>query len=287
MAPPKIVLVTGCSTGIGLSTAVLLASDKEKRFKVYATLRNLAKKDELHEKGKNFLGETLIVKAMDVCSEDSVHEVLRELLAIHHRVDVLINNAGLGMFGALETQTMAASRSVFETNFFGVLRLIKAVLPTMKSNKGGHIICVSSVGGINGVPFNGVYCASKFAVEGLMESLAPMLKKFNVKCSLIEPGPVATSFMSNLAEGDKPDRPPLDEETKQLFENCGKKMQAAFSTVVQTPEEIADEILRAVNEEKPHLRYQTNKNYATMTAAKLTDPTGDKPVELVYQNFFG
>ena len=93
----------------------------------------------------------------------------------------LVNNAGLGMFGALETQTMAASRSVFETNFFGVLRLIKAVLPTMKLNKGGHIICVSSVGGINGVPFNGVYCASKFAVEGLMESLAPMLKKFNVK----------------------------------------------------------------------------------------------------------
>lgn len=107
------------------------------------------------------------------------------------------------------------------------------------------------------------------------------------RCSLIEPGPVATSFMSNLAEGDKPDRPPLDEETKQLFENCGKKMQAAFSTVVQSPEEIADEILRAVNEEKPHLRYQTNKNYATLTAAKLTDPTGDKPVELVYQNFFG
>lgn len=85
------------------------------------------------------------------------------------------------MFGALETQTMAASRSVFETNFFGVLRLIKAVLPTMKSNKEGHIICVSSIGGINGVPYNGVYCASKFAVEGLMESLAPMLKKFNVK----------------------------------------------------------------------------------------------------------
>lgn len=92
-----------------------------------------------------------------------------------------VNNAGLGMFGALETQTMAASRSVFETNFFGVLRLIKAVLPTMKSNKEGHIICVSSIGGINGVPYNGVYCASKFAVEGLMESLAPMLKKFNVK----------------------------------------------------------------------------------------------------------
>ena len=76
---------------------------------------------------------------------------------------------------------MDKARDVFETNFFGVLRLIKAVLPSMKSNREGHVICVSSVGGINGVPFNGIYCASKFAVEGLVESLAPMLKTFNVR----------------------------------------------------------------------------------------------------------
>ena len=85
----KIVLVTGCSSGIGLSTAVLLASDKEKRFKVYATLRNLAKKGELEEKGKDFLGDTLIIKAMDVCSDDSVSEVVQELLATHQRIDIL------------------------------------------------------------------------------------------------------------------------------------------------------------------------------------------------------
>lgn len=92
-----------------------------------------------------------------------------------------VNNAGIGMSGALETQTMDMTRKVFETNFFGVLRLTKAVLPSMKSNKDGHIICVSSIGGIFGTPFNGVYCASKFAVEGLIESLAPMLKSFNVR----------------------------------------------------------------------------------------------------------
>ena len=92
-----------------------------------------------------------------------------------------VNNAGIGMFGALETQTMDEARKVFETNFFGVLRLTKAVLPSMKSNRDGHIICKTSMGGINGVPFNGVYCASKFAVEGLVESLAPMLKTFNVR----------------------------------------------------------------------------------------------------------
>ena len=86
---PKIVLVTGCSTGIGLSVALLLASDKEKRFKVYATLRNLEKKGDLEEKGKDFLGATLIIKAMDVCSDDSVNEVVQELLAIDQRIDVL------------------------------------------------------------------------------------------------------------------------------------------------------------------------------------------------------
>ena len=85
------------------------------------------------------------------------------------------------MSGALETQTMDMARKVFETNFFGVLRLTKAVLASMKSNKGGHIICVTSLGGIFGTPFSGVYCASKFAVEGLFESLAPMLRSFNVR----------------------------------------------------------------------------------------------------------
>ena len=100
----------------------------------------------------------------------------------------------MGLFGALETQTMDKARDVFETNFFGVLRLIKAVLPSMKSNREGHVICVSSVGGINGVPFNGIYCASKFAVEGLVESLAPMLKTFNVRSVSIETPSAIMSF---------------------------------------------------------------------------------------------
>ena len=92
-----------------------------------------------------------------------------------------VNNAGIGMSGALETQTMDMTRKVFETNFFGVLRLTKAVLSSMKSNRDGHIICVTSMGGIFGTPFNSVYCSSKFAVEGLIESLAPMLRSFNVR----------------------------------------------------------------------------------------------------------
>ncbi|KAL9964850.1 hypothetical protein ACROYT_G028548 [Oculina patagonica] len=281
----KIVLVTGCSTGIGLSTAILLANDKNKRFKVYATLRNVEKKGELERQGKDVLGDTLVIKVMDVCSDDSVNTVVQELLAAHQKIDVVINNAGIGMFGALEAQTMDKARMVFETNFFGVLRLTKAILPSMKSNRDGHIICVTSMGGINGVPFNGIYCASKFAVEGLVESLAPMLKPFNVRCSLIEPGPVSTSFTANVSQTAGDDTP-LDEETKQLLDNCVKKMRTAFTTVVQGPEEVGQVIMEALLADKPHLRYQTNKHYAAATSSKLADPTGDSSLELMYQRFF-
>ena len=107
------------------------------------------------------------------------------------------------------------------------------------------------------------------------------------RCSLIEPGPVATSFGANLRRVDKEaDSPPIDDETKQLLENLTKKISTAFTTVVQTPDEVAQVIQEAILAEQPHLRYQTNKNYAAATAAKLTDPTGDKPIELMHQRYF-
>lgn len=284
----KIVLVSGCSSGIGLSAAILLASDQHKRFKVYATMRNLEKKKELEERGKYVLGDTLFIKAMDVCSDDSVNAVVQEVISAHQRIDVVINNAGIGYFGPLEVQSMDSARNVFETNFFGVLRLTRAVLPYMKSNKEGHIICVSSMGGINGVPFNGIYCASKFAVEGLCESLAPLLKTFNVRCSVIEPGPVSTSFFANTKMISESDAllDEVDDETKHLLDNCVKKMRGSFSTMVQTPDEIAQVILEALDAERPHFRYQTNKNYVSAAANKLVDITGDKSMEMMHQRFF-
>ena len=109
------------------------------------------------------------------------------------------------------------------------------------------------------------------------------------RCSLIEPGPVATSFVANAREATDPaevDNPSVDEETKQLLENCYKKMLTSFTTVVQSGDEVAQVILEALIADKPHLRYQTNKNYASATAAKLADPTGDKPMDLSYQRFF-
>ena len=106
------------------------------------------------------------------------------------------------------------------------------------------------------------------------------------RCSLIEPGPVSTSFVANLSHTAASDDSHLDEETKQLWDNYSKKMRAAFTTMVQTPDEVSQVIMEALLADKPHLRYQTNKNYAGATSSKLADTTGDASVELMYQRFF-
>lgn len=109
---------------------------------------------------------------------------------------------------------------------------------------------------------------------------------YSYRCSLIEPGPVSTSFVANVSQTAGADDTPLDDETKQLLDNCVKKMRTAFTTVVQGPEEVAQVIMEALLADTPHLRYQTNKNYAAATSSKLVDTTGDSSVELMYQRFF-
>ncbi|EDO45710.1 predicted protein [Nematostella vectensis] len=287
MAAPTVVLITGCSTGIGLAAALLLAKDDGRRFKVYATMRNLEKRGILEEAARRQLGDTLIVKQLDVTSDESVTEVLQSIYSAERRIDVLVNNAGVGLIGVLETHTMSLVREMFNVNFFGVVRLTKAVIPKMKENHSGHIINITSIGGIRGVPFNAIYCSSKFAVEGMAESLAPLLRKFNVKITNVEPGPVKTAFVANSTEmAPVYDDEGVDEETKQLLENAKTKMMSAFATVAQSPEEIAQCILDIILMEKCPLRYQTNKNYANVVSSKLVDPSGDAEVDAMFTRFF-
>ncbi|NWX43813.1 DHB1 dehydrogenase, partial [Steatornis caripensis] len=195
------VLITGCSSGIGLGLAVRLAADAARRFKVYATMRDLAKGERLLERLGGCGPDTLEVLQLDVTDPRSLAAAARQVQG--QRLDVLaVCNAGVGMMGPLETCSDQAMKTVFDVNLFGAIRTIQAFLPAMKRRRAGRIIVSSSIGGLQGLPFNSVYCASKFALEGLCESLAIVLRPFNIHLTLVECGPVNTSFLANLQRPD-------------------------------------------------------------------------------------
>ncbi|NXE07663.1 DHB1 dehydrogenase, partial [Lophotis ruficrista] len=196
-APPAMekttVLITGCSSGIGLGLAARLAADAARRFKGKGGERLLGR-----------LGgrcpDTLELLQLDVTDPRSLAAAARRVEG--QRLDVLVCNAGVGLMGPLETCSDQAMKTVFEVNLFGAVRTIQAFLPAMKRRRAGRIIISSSIGGLQGLPFNSVYCASKFAVEGLCESLAIVLQPFNIHLTLVECGPVNTGFLANLQRPD-------------------------------------------------------------------------------------
>ena len=183
-----VVLITGTSTGIGYAIAELLARNK---YTVYASMRNphqstalqqLAKKEELD----------LHVLQLDVLYDDSVQKTVDTILSKEDKIDVLINNAGVHAWGATEELPMEIFKDNMETNYFGTLRCIKAVLPSMREKKSGSIINITSIAGIVNSNFHGAYCASKAAVEALTESLAQELAPFNIRLALVEPAFIET-----------------------------------------------------------------------------------------------
>uniref|UniRef100_A0A8C7YE92 Retinol dehydrogenase n=1 Tax=Oryzias sinensis TaxID=183150 RepID=A0A8C7YE92_9TELE len=280
------VLVTGCSSGIGLAVAVRLANDERRRFQVVATMRDLGKRGPLEEAAGDSLNKTLEIKELDACCEDSIKECVNSLS--NRRVDVLVSNAGVGMIGPLECQSIAAMKEIFDTNFFGLVRLVKEVLPDMKRQQSGHIVVMSSVMGIQGLLFNDVYSASKFAVEGFCESLAVQALKFNIKTTLVEPGPVVTEFEKKVYEdAEKMDLSEADEETARIFREIylpySKKV---FLSLGQTPEEVAEQTHKVITAKEPPLRHQTNQLYMPMTALKHADPTGRLPLDTFYKMIF-
>ena len=188
----SIALVTGTSTGIGLATAVTLARGGHT---VIATMRNLASAGKLQ---KIVTVEKLPVTlaALNVDDDASVDSALGKVLAEHGRLDVLVNNAGVGGVGSVEENSTARFREVMETNFFGALRCIKAVVPGMRERRQGCIVNVTSLSGRLALAPAAAYCASKFALEALSECLAQEMKAFNVRVAIIEPGVIATPIFS-------------------------------------------------------------------------------------------
>ncbi|MFN7983952.1 MAG: SDR family oxidoreductase [Vicinamibacterales bacterium] len=270
-----VALVTGTSSGIGLQAAVHLA---QAGFTVVATMRNTSKSGALLEEARR-AGVAIDVRALDVQDPSSIAACVNEVLAAHGHIDVLVNNAGSGFLGTLEDTSVAQLTDVMDVNFFGVWRVTAAVFPHMREARRGRIIAVSSVGGLIGQPFNDAYCAAKFAVEGMMESLAPVASRLGVHVSLIEPGPVNTEFVTTVL-GKSAVSAAAADPYAAMRESYLRGTEQAFAAVGQSGADVACVIVEAATAEQPHLRYATSDLARSIVARKYVDPTGDSVLAL-------
>ncbi|XP_072171891.1 retinol dehydrogenase 8-like [Diadema setosum] len=238
----RVVLITGCSSGIGQTMAVKLAKDAAKKYLVIPTMRNLEKRKPLEEAAGSTLNDTMHIEKCDVQCEKSVQDAVENVVNKFGRIDVLINNAGIASFTPMEYMPIEDMKELFDTNLFGMARMLQAVLPHMKEQKTGHIISTSSVTGIGGYPMYDVYSASKFAIEGLSEALACRLKDHNIRVCTIVPGPVETNINTNIVDGNRiPDKAKVDPITKRQLKNILTHQKFNFAPpVIQSAEEVAD-----------------------------------------------
>ena len=243
----KTALVTGCSSGIGYSTCLLLARNN---FKVYGTVRNLSKAKKIQEViDKEKIPLKIIL--LDVNDSESIHNAIRDILYDSGKIDVLINNAGYGMFGPIEEITTEDVKLQFETNFFGVFRIIKEIVPIMRKQGNGTIVNISSMVGRFGVPLNAAYVSSKFALEGLSESISYELAEFGIKIIVIEPGVVQTNFFNNLKINGLDTSSPYYELMKKRV----SFLKTAIKNSPTSSSQVANTILGALNSKRPEFRY--------------------------------
>ena len=249
----KVVLVTGASSGIGFDAAQALAA---RGHKVYAAARRVEKMEPLKAKG-------IEVLRMDVTDEASMAEGVESILKNEGRIDVLVNNAGYGFFGAIETVPMEEARRQLEVNVFGLARLCQLVLPTMRKQGGGRIVNTSSIAGRSVFYFGGWYHVSKYSVEALSDAMRMELKPFGIDVVMIEPGAIKTDWgiiaAHHLAESTK------DTAYEPTAASWAKTMDWAYrSNLISSPRVITRAILRAVDSRRPRARYRKGRLSGTV-----------------------
>jgi NAD(P)-dependent dehydrogenase (short-subunit alcohol dehydrogenase family) len=292
MEKQSIAVVTGSSTGIGFETSLLLARNG---FYTYATMRDRLKTDKI-EKIANKENLPLEVLSMDVDNDDSVRNAIHKIIDEKKKIDILVNNAGYGLFGALEDISIEEIKKQFETNLFGAIRTIKEVLPTMREQKNGIIINVSSIAGVVGIPAECIYVSTKFALEGLTESISYELQPYGIKVVIIEPGVINTNFVPNIKFpkpiDNKLQQPLLKEEEKEepkvnySNNDIKKKNSSHYSNTIDIflshyypamknallPKEVATVILEAIknasNSSECIFRYLVGGDAKTFAQAK-------------------
>ena len=244
----KTALITGASSGIGRSTSLYLA---RKGYSVIGTSRSMARLADLQAEAS---GEDLSVAAveLDINRDEDVARVVPGLVDEYGAIDVLVNNAGYGLWGPVECLALEEVRTQFEVNFFAALRLIKAVLPGMMRNRRGWIVNVSSVLGRIGTPFNGAYVASKFALEGMSESLRTELWPFGIRVAVVEPGLFDTNFQANQVAGEATSSPDLAYSPYLTRYRAG---HGRFDRLASDPIKVARAIHKIARSRRPAFRH--------------------------------
>ena len=261
----KTCIVTGANSGIGRSTAITLAKND---YTVFATMRSLERGEKLREIAQE-LNLTIKAVELDVSDTDSVNQGINEILNQTDQIDILINNAGVGSNAVIEDVDIESDKSVFETNFWGVVRCIQAVLPTMRQQKSGHIIQVSSIAGRVGLPAQPIYSASKWALEGLSENLAHDLSSFGVRVSIIEPGVTRTAILG------KNNTVPQNDD----FENIYARMLDMYMQGIEAnirPEAVSETILQCLESSSKQLRWPVAWGAETMVDARHDGSVSDE-----------
>jgi NAD(P)-dependent dehydrogenase (short-subunit alcohol dehydrogenase family) len=249
-----VVLITGTSSGIGRAIASAFAA---KGFEVFGTSRN-------PQRNEPIAGVELL--PLDVSDQASVASAVSTVIQRARRIDVLVNNAGVGVFGAAEESSIAQAQEIFDTNFFGLIRVTNEVLPHLRAQRSGRIINISSVLGFLPAPYGALYAASKHAVEGYSESLDHETREFGVRVSVVEPGYTDTAFDANASDPDSP-----IESYRVLREH----VKEALITAVRAgddPSVVAKVVLKAATSRTPKLRYPAGPLARQLTVLKKFAP---------------
>lgn len=281
----KITLITGTSTGLGISIAVQAA---EAGHKVYATMRNVSKRGALDEAATK-AGVMLEVLPLDVQKTETINAAVETIIKKEGRIDVLINNAGAGYVRSTEQASEEDIEWVMDVNFLGVARCTKAVMPYMRKQRSGHVLTVSSVGGLVGQPFNEIYCAAKFAVEGFTESLATYVTpNFGIHFTAVEPGGITSEFAANVLKHVGETGGMLEDEYLPILQKYigGSENRQGGSDIYQSADEVAAVIMECVAADQPPIRCRTSKWAEEFTSLKTgLDPDGTKQRDRVFEQF--
>src|SRR2546427_1800357 len=273
----KVAVVTGSSSGIGYETSLILARNG---YLTYATMRDLEKSVTIKSVATKERLPLRVVQ-LNVTEEESIMDAVHSIITDVGKIDLLVNNAGYGLNGAFEELAMEEIKAQYETNLFGVIRVTQAVLPIMRKQKTGIIVNISSGAGRFGYPGGSAYVSTKFALEGLSESMAYELEPFGIKVVLVEPGVIKTNFVNSIVAAKKSQDP--NSPYAQFMQNVATSFQHMIEGGASS-DVVARVVLKAVTSENPSLRYLAGKDVETWMEGKR-NMSDEEFYNMMKQNF--